>query len=88
MRGWYWWLLGLLALGAGAPMLSPRPVAPRPVAVMPADVQPHPRQFANGLPNEVGFFPIAVWLQQPNRAAAFAAVTTLPSLSRMGEGQG
>ena len=27
MRGWYWWLLGLLALGAGAPMLSPRPVA-------------------------------------------------------------
>ncbi len=41
---------------------------------MPADVQPHPRQFANGLPNEVGFFPIAVWLQQPSNAAAFSDI--------------
>jgi len=68
MRGWYW-CLGLLALGTSVAMLSPRPAA---VAIAVHEVQPHPREFVNGLPKDAGFFPIAVWLQQPSSAANFA----------------
>jgi hypothetical protein len=32
------------------------------------------RSFPNGLPRDPGFFPIAVWLQQPHNAANFAAI--------------
>jgi len=32
------------------------------------------RSFSNGLPTDPGFFPIAVWLQQPYNAGKFAAI--------------
>jgi hypothetical protein len=37
-------------------------------------VKPGSRSFANGLPTDPSFFPIAVWLQQPHDAAKFAAI--------------
>jgi hypothetical protein len=71
MRVWYWGLsLAVLAvLAAGLATSSPQPVA-----VTLQDVPPHPREFPNGLPKDTGFVPIAVWLQQPDSAAAFSDI--------------
>jgi hypothetical protein len=45
------------------------------VAMRFADPSPLTRQsFENGFPNEVGFFPLGVWLQSPNSAPRYKAI--------------
>lgn len=56
----------------GAALLLALMGMPAPLAAQSSP--PQTRSFANGLPADPDFFPIAVWLQRPERAAAYRAL--------------
>jgi hypothetical protein len=55
-------------------LLSAAALAGVSVAATAEESPPKPRQFANGFPADPGFFPIGVWLQNPDKAAVYRAM--------------
>jgi hypothetical protein len=66
MRPVYNWTARLVLAGHLAAVVVLGPAA--------SQVSAETRGFPNGLPSDRSFFPIAVWLQQPENAAAFKAI--------------